>query len=146
MRFGQCRAMVDDKAAPHPCTRWAVSETGWCGQHYASEVERERREQRETKRRDELNARIDAHIAMAQENPWFWLDYLVPAAESHIGIEPSSGVKVQSADQQHREDDPEPDAKGGDGDGSQVRHGKPPFRIDATPVRRKGPYRIDAPA
>lgn len=69
MRFGQCRAMVDHKTGPVPCTHWAVSEKGWCGQHYVSEVERERRATREAERKAELNARIDASLRAKGEEP-----------------------------------------------------------------------------
>ena len=124
--------MVDKKPEPEQCSRWAADDTGWCGQHYVSEYDRVRHEERAAREREELNARIDAHIAMVQENPWFWLDLLTPSAESTRGLPRYSDAQVERHDQDHREDDPEPDAKSGHSDGSQVRHGKPPFRVDAT--------------
>jgi hypothetical protein len=69
--LGQCRAMVDDKD-PHPCSRWAISETGWCGQHHASEVERALQTERRTAKRVELDARISDHMAWVATHPSVW--------------------------------------------------------------------------
>jgi len=68
MRFGQCVAVTGVRA-PTPCVRWAVSESGWCWQHYASKLERIRREEKEAARMALLNSRADAHIAWTAAHP-----------------------------------------------------------------------------
>lgn len=65
-RLGQCRAMIPGKtkqAEPRPCTNWAINERGYCGQHYASEVEKQLQSERAAVRKAELLAQIDAYIA-----------------------------------------------------------------------------------
>lgn len=68
VRFGQCVAVVGDRE-PTPCTRWAVSEQGLCGQHYASVIERARKAEREAARMADINARVDAYIAWVKDHP-----------------------------------------------------------------------------
>lgn len=61
--------MVDDKAEPRECSNWAVAEEGWCGQHYASKIEGERRAERIAIKRDAMNARADAYIEWTRDHP-----------------------------------------------------------------------------
>lgn len=68
MRYGQCKAITGDRE-PTPCTRWAVSENGWCWQHHVSELERVKREERIAIRQAELDARINAYLAWTQGHP-----------------------------------------------------------------------------
>lgn len=78
---------------PVPCTRWAVSEDGWCWQHYASEKDRVKREEHIAIAKEELNFTIDAYIAMSVDNPWKWLDHLRSAEESTRGLAGVAGVE-----------------------------------------------------
>lgn len=67
-QWGLCKAQTGDKE-PKPCTRWAMDADGWCGQHFASRMEAERRARLDAERKAELDARIDAYIAMMAECP-----------------------------------------------------------------------------
>jgi hypothetical protein len=73
MRWGQCVSITGDRE-PTPCTRWAVSEKGLCGQHYASVTERQRKEAKEAARMADMNARADAYIAWSRDHPAIWGD------------------------------------------------------------------------
>lgn len=68
MRFGQCRVMVGDRE-PSPCTRWAVNDNGLCGQHYASELERERRAKRAAVISAAMAERIEAYLSWTAKHP-----------------------------------------------------------------------------
>lgn len=68
-QWGHCKALVDGKPDPHECTRWAVAEAGWCGQHYAGETERILSEARAAKHRADVTARIDAYITIQAACP-----------------------------------------------------------------------------
>jgi hypothetical protein len=70
-QFGQCKANVGDRE-PHPCSRWAVSESGWCGQHYTSELERVKRERLAAEKQLQLDKRINAYLEHVMEHPSIW--------------------------------------------------------------------------
>lgn len=57
---------------PVPCVRWAVAENGWCWQHYASEMERIKREERIAIRRARLDAQADEFMAWVKNHPSVW--------------------------------------------------------------------------
>lgn len=72
--LGKCVAMTGDRE-PEPCRNWAVDRydgRGFCGQHYASAVNRGIRAAREAAKRAELDARIDAFIAWTKDHPSVW--------------------------------------------------------------------------
>ena len=96
--FGQCRALVDGKPEPHPCSRWAISEDGWCGQHYASEKEAEKRASRIAIAREEMLGRIDSFIERIAADPSHsWMTALVPSVESTRGLAGVPGVEPGTA-------------------------------------------------
>ena len=68
VQWGQCKAVVGDRE-PVPCTRWAVSDSGWCWQHYASETERLKREADAIAIRKSQQDRIDAYLQWVAEHP-----------------------------------------------------------------------------
>lgn len=70
-RWGQCTAVTGDRE-PSPCIRWAVSEVGLCGQHYASVIERKRKVAKQAARIADMNARADAHMAWTKGHPSVW--------------------------------------------------------------------------
>jgi hypothetical protein len=70
-RFGPCKALVGNEN-PHPCTRMATGEEGWCGQHVISELERERRESHIAIRQAELDRRVDRFMEWVKDHPSVW--------------------------------------------------------------------------
>lgn len=111
-RFGQCRAVVGDKE-PVPCSRWAVTEEGWCWQHHASEKDRVIREEREAEAKLQLLQKIDAFLRMMKDDPSYgWQPPLTPAVVSTVGLK---GIEKG-----------EPPAL------PAPRIRKPPYRLDAT--------------
>lgn len=80
------------KGEPRPCTNNAQDEAGWCGVHFASEVERQRRAEKQAVITAELNARIEAHIAMTEADPWWWLDQITPSRDAERGLPPYHSV------------------------------------------------------
>jgi len=68
MQYGQCVAITGDRE-PVPCTRWAVSEKGWCWQHHVSELEKTKREERIAIRQAELDSRIETYLAWVRDHP-----------------------------------------------------------------------------
>jgi hypothetical protein len=101
-RFGQCRAMVDDKPEPHQCTRWAQDEEGWCGQHYASETQRIKDAQKAALKAEEFERRYLEHEAMVASDPWWWLALLVPSAESTVGLSSYGKTAKNGMDRRQR--------------------------------------------
>lgn len=87
-QWGQCRAMVDGKPEPHQCSRWATDDSGWCGQHYASETEAIVKGERAAAARAELQLRISAYLQKVRDDPWFWVERLTPSVESTRGLPP----------------------------------------------------------
>ena len=88
-QWGQCKAMLDSK--PEPCTRWAVAEEGYCGQHYAARIELERRTVRIAIERAALDARIDAYLARVAEHPSIWDGEHTPrGVAAGAGLEPAT--------------------------------------------------------
>lgn len=90
-RFGACKAMVEPKGKePRQCSNNALEEDGWCGVHFASEIERIRKAERAALVSADLNARIEAHIAMTAANPLWWLDQIKPSLDAERGLPPYS--------------------------------------------------------
>lgn len=87
VKYGQCKSVVGDRE-PTPCTRWAVAADGWCWQHYASELEKQKRSAREAQAQLQLQTRISAHIKRTEDDPWFWVEKLTPSALSTRGLPP----------------------------------------------------------
>jgi hypothetical protein len=71
VRFGQCKAMVGDKD-PVPCTRWAVSEDGWCWQHYSTEKDRIAKEAEKQLRQFQFQQEVDRYNAWRKDHPSVW--------------------------------------------------------------------------
>lgn len=69
------------RAEPYPCRNWAVNERGYCGVHYATEVERELKAERAASARELLLAGIDAWIAAEPERQQELLDWLAERQE-----------------------------------------------------------------
>lgn len=96
VRFGQCKAVVGDRE-PTPCTRWAVSEEGWCWQHYASEKERIIREAAQAERKLQLMQKIDAYLEKIARMPSVWDGVRMATAEESTvglaGVAPGLGVE-----------------------------------------------------
>ena len=67
-KVGKCIAMLAGKV-PRQCTNWALDEKGYCGQHYASEIERVTRAAREAARKAEMIAGIDAYLEAHGQAP-----------------------------------------------------------------------------
>lgn len=102
LRLGKCRALIEDKKEPRPCTNWAINERGWCGQHYASAVERELREERKAAAKAELLARIDEYIAAEPARQQATLDWVARHVPAVTGAYDRSAARsstdpVQSA-------------------------------------------------
>jgi hypothetical protein len=70
-RFGQCTVMVGDRE-PEQCSRFAFDERGWCGQHYASSVERIKKAERIAIAKASLDQRINQYIAWRSTHPSIW--------------------------------------------------------------------------
>ena len=84
-RFGQCKAVVGDKE-PTPCSRWAVGEEGWCWQHYSSELERIKRDERSAEAKLQLVQQIDEFIARTKLHPSIWDGEHVPGPSRYTAI------------------------------------------------------------
>ncbi len=67
--LGKCKAMLADKKEPRQCTNWAVDEKGYCGQHYAIEIEKTLKTTREAARKAEMIEKIDAYLARTGQKP-----------------------------------------------------------------------------
>lgn len=67
-QWGKCKALVG-KHDPEQCSNWAVSEVGWCGQHYASAIESEAAAKRIAIERETINERIDSYIEWVAKHP-----------------------------------------------------------------------------
>lgn len=81
--------MVEPKGSqPRPCTNNALDEAGWCGVHFASEMERQRKAERQAVITAELNERIEAYIAMSAADPWHWLKHITPSRDAERGLPP----------------------------------------------------------
>jgi hypothetical protein len=82
--------MVSPKGGePRPCTNNAQEQNGWCGLHFASEIERLRRAERQAVITNEMNQRIEAHIAMSATDPWWWLKHITPSNDVERGLQPA---------------------------------------------------------
>lgn len=89
--WGPCRAVVG-KHEPEPCSRWAVDDKGWCGQHYTALVEGERQAARIAIERASLDARISEYMDWVKDHPSVWdrkVDALAPTTQT--GIVPRKG-------------------------------------------------------
>jgi hypothetical protein len=93
-RWGQCKAMVEDKAGPHPCTRWAQDEDGYCGQHFLAQHDAEVAQKRAEERQLQLAARIDAFLVKSADPNYKWWEALTPSAESTRGLPGPGSVGV----------------------------------------------------
>lgn len=81
--------MVEPKGGePRPCANNALDEAGWCGVHFSSEIERQRRAAKQAVITADLNARIEAHIAMSAADPWWWLKHITPSRDAERGLQP----------------------------------------------------------
>jgi hypothetical protein len=72
--MGRCAEMTGDRE-PSPCTNWAVEEVGGrkvCGQHARTLALAVDQENRRIDRMNELNRRIDAHLAWVADHPHVW--------------------------------------------------------------------------
>lgn len=78
------------KGEPRPCVNNAHDESGWCGLHFTSEIERQRRTAKQAVITEELNARIESHIAMSAADPWWWLKHITPSRDAERGLQPYS--------------------------------------------------------
>ena len=70
-QWGMCKAMVG-KRDPEPCSNKAIAAEGWCGQHYTSRVEEERRVARIAIGRAQLNSQIDSYMEWRRDHPSVW--------------------------------------------------------------------------
>ena len=72
--MGRCQAMTGDRE-PSPCDNWAIDEIDGqkvCGQHANALAQRVDRERRLRAKREDLERRIDAHLAWVREHPHVW--------------------------------------------------------------------------
>lgn len=124
-RWGRCKAMVEVKRneEPRECSNWAISEEGWCGQHYATEQEMAMARARKAEKQLQFEAAFQAFEELKARDPWHWLKALSTSAEATRGLK---GV------------DPKVVA------GPRVERGKPAYETgrEAAPPRRKPPHRI----
>lgn len=70
-QWGRCKAIVGKHEAS-ACTRWAVSDEGYCEQHYVSKVETEKKAARIAIARAELDSRITAYLNWTASHPSVW--------------------------------------------------------------------------
>jgi len=79
--------MVEPKGGdPRPCTNNAMEADGWCGVHWASEVERQRRAVKQAAITADLNARIEKHIALCAADPMWWIGQITPSRDAERGL------------------------------------------------------------
>jgi hypothetical protein len=92
--------MVSPKGGePRPCTNNAQEQNGWCGVHFASEIERIRRAEQQAVTTAKMNERIEAHIAMSAADPWFWLEHITPSNDEARGLPPFTSPRRSPDDQ-----------------------------------------------
>lgn len=70
--LGKCRALIDKKGEPGECKNWATDENGYCGVHFASEMNRMTAEAVRLLARQDLEERIEKYIAWTEEHPHVW--------------------------------------------------------------------------
>lgn len=69
---GRCSALTKEA---EECSNWSIDEhdgRGYCGQHYASAVQRELDRERKEVKRVELDDRITAYLAWRETHPGVW--------------------------------------------------------------------------
>lgn len=73
--LGRCVELTQDRHEPKSCSHWAESIIDGrpiCNQHATVALNRALEQQRRIDRMNELNARIDAHLAWVQKHPHVW--------------------------------------------------------------------------
>lgn len=150
-QWGLCKAQTGDRE-PKPCTRYAMDSDGWCAQHFASRVEAERKAAAAAARKAELDARIDAYLAVTAVCPGLHTCphdgahpklRMATRAESTVGL---AGVSRVELDRPLLESDRPPrltpEMAGGAGLEPAITRVTTGGPTTERPAKRKGPHRI----
>lgn len=88
-RWGRCKAEVSRKGSSEPgeCSNWAVSDDGWCGQHFNALAEKELERARRAERKLQWDKAADEFIAKASDPNWEWWKGLSTSAMSTRGLQ-----------------------------------------------------------